>query len=45
MNITDNLNLKKNLFIKKENIILIILVILFFSLDRVSKIQIITGMH
>ncbi len=43
MNITDNLNLKKNLFIKKENIILIILVILFFSLDRVSKIQIITN--
>tara|TARA_B100000767_G_C19407792_1_gene386691 strand:- start:16 stop:522 length:507 start_codon:yes stop_codon:yes gene_type:complete len=43
MNITDNFNLKKNLFIKKENIILIILVILFFSLDRISKIQIITN--
>ena len=43
MNITDNFNLKKNLFIRKENIIFIILVILFFSLDRVSKIQIITN--
>ena len=43
MNITDNFNLKKNLFIKKENITLIILVILFFSLDRISKIHIITN--
>jgi len=43
MNITDNFNLKKNLFIRKGNIIFIILVILFFSLDRVSKIQIITN--
>ena len=43
MNITDNFNLKKNLFIKKENITLIILVILFFSLDRISKINIITN--
>ena len=41
MNITNNFNLQKNLFIKKENIILIIFVILFFFLDRVSKIQII----
>ena len=43
MNIINNLNFKKNLFIKKENIILIILIILFFSLDRISKIQIITN--
>ena len=43
MNIKNNFNLKKNLFIKKENIILIILIILFFTLDRISKIQIITN--
>jgi len=43
MNITNNLNLKKNLFLNQENIILIILIILFFSFDRISKIQIITN--
>jgi signal peptidase II len=43
MNITNNFNLKKNLFLNQENIILIILIILFFSFDRISKIQIITN--
>jgi signal peptidase II len=43
MNIINNFNLKKNLYIKKENIILITVIILFFSLDRISKIQIITN--
>ena len=43
MNIIDYFNSNKNLFTKKENIILTILVILFFSLDRISKIQIITN--
>jgi len=43
MNITDNFNSKKNLFIKKENIVVIILIIVLFSLDRTSKIQIINN--
>ena len=43
MNIIDYFNSNKNLFTKKENIILTILVILFFSLDRISKIQIINN--
>ena len=43
MNITNNFNLKKNLFLNQENIILIILIILFFSFDRISKMQIITN--
>ena len=43
MNIIDYFNSNKNLFTKKENIILAILVILFFSLDRMSKIQIINN--
>ena len=43
MNITDNFNSKKNLFIKKENIFVIILIIVLFSLDRTSKIQIINN--
>ena len=43
MNITDNFNSKKNLFIKKENIFVIILIIVLFSLDRASKIQIINN--
>ena len=43
MNITDNFNSKKNLFIKKENIVVIILIIVLFSLDRASKIQIINN--
>ena len=41
MNIIDNFNSKKNLFIKKENILIIILITLIFSLDRVSKIKVI----
>ena len=43
MNIIDYFNSNKNLVTKKENIILTILVILFFSLDRISKIQIINN--
>jgi len=43
MNITDNFNSKKNLFIKKKNIFVIILIIVLFSLDRASKIQIINN--
>ena len=43
MNITNNFNSKKNLFIKKENIFVIILIIVLFSLDRASKIQIINN--
>ena len=43
MNITDNFNSKKNLFIKKENIVVIILIIVLFSFDRTSKIQIINN--
>ena len=43
MNIINNFNSKKNLFLNQENIILIIFIILFFSLDRISKIQIITN--
>tara|TARA_B100001063_G_C16399405_1_gene374111 strand:- start:47 stop:553 length:507 start_codon:yes stop_codon:yes gene_type:complete len=43
MNIAENFNSKKNLFIKKENFFVIILIILLFSLDRTSKIQIINN--
>ena len=45
MNLVKEINEKKNLFLKKENITSLIIIILFFLLDRYSKIEIINNLN
>ena len=45
MGLVNNLDKIKNSFLKKENIFFILLIILIFTLDRISKIEIINNFN
>ena len=41
----DKLKDLKSLFLKKQNIFFLILIIILFSIDRISKIKVISGFN